>query len=131
MRMASAIALAAWGCEIQRPEVRSVPVATPGVVRGAVKVHLLDGSALLFADSVTLTRDAVTGLGRRFDLLGADDGLVSGVPMDSVAAVVVFTTDTEGGKSALVSLGVVLLFIVVGRLITGPMLSGHLPFGGL
>jgi hypothetical protein len=121
---AGAILLLAWGCEFRHPQVQAVPVATQGAVRGAVKVHLIDGSAVLFAASASFSPDVVTGQGRRFDLQGRDVGLVSSVPTDSVAAVVVFTTDYEVGKSVGVSLGLLLLTVTVLSL-----LSGNAPFG--
>jgi hypothetical protein len=122
--VALAIVLSMWGCEFRHPEVRSVPVATLGEVKGAVKVHLNDGSAVLFATSASFARDAVTGQGRRFDLLGRDVGPVSRVPTDSVAAVVVFTTAYEAGKSVGVSVGLLVLTVSVLSL-----LAGNGPFG--
>src|SRR6266568_4983887 len=75
----------------------SLAIQTP------VKVHLRDGSTVLYQAGVLRTRDALRGPGVRYGLTLRDLNAVSVVPLDSVVAMESFRTATNGAATAIVS----------------------------
>jgi hypothetical protein len=75
-----------------KTEVRPLPVATTQQhhVQSPLKVHMHDGSTVVFRRGAVVRSDSILGAGEHFALL-ADTGIVvAGVRSDSVAAVEVF-----------------------------------------
>lgn len=81
-----AVALSAAACVVKSITVQEVPRAVSGRVASPVKLHLLDGATVLYADGVTLAGRSVEGRGVRYDLTLRPMGQVAIVPLDSVAA---------------------------------------------
>lgn len=59
---------------------------SPRPVETSLKVHLLDGSTVLFPEGAEIEVDRLTGRGERYDIRLSPMGSVSGVARDSVAA---------------------------------------------
>jgi hypothetical protein len=73
----------------------SVHVHTP------VKVHLLDGSTVVFGNGAVVVRDSVRGTGARYDVRLASGGTRGwAIPLDSVLAMETFRQATNVGTSA-------------------------------
>jgi len=70
-----------------RVDITPVPPGVPATIATPVRVHLTDGSTVIFAEGVAVTADAVEGRGTRYDLwrttgvggAGRDRG-ISGAP---------------------------------------------------
>lgn len=106
-----AVALAAAStsaCVVIFRGVRSEAVSTsapPDTIASSVKVHLSDGSTILYPSGVVVAGDSIRGIGNRYDLLGEHGSPVSGpIALDSIAAMESFTATTNGPASAIVSL---------------------------
>jgi hypothetical protein len=85
------VALSAAACVVKSITVHEIPASgleeSPGgVVASPVKLHLLDGSTVVYADGITLAGRLVEGRGVRYDLTLTPTGQVSILPLDSVAA---------------------------------------------
>lgn len=79
--------------------------APPDTITSSVKVHLSDGSTVLYSAGVVVAGDSIRGSGTRYDMLGESSSPQRGaIGLDSVAAMESFTTQTNVGTSALVSL---------------------------
>jgi hypothetical protein len=102
------LALVVSACFIYRNiVVESVerPVA-PGdsvVVRTPVKIHLIDGSTIVFRRGMRVQGNVASGDGVRYDLLLRDSTAVSRLTLDSVIGMESFRTEVDGGKTFLVS----------------------------
>src|SRR5262245_21755562 len=84
-------------------EPHSLPLQTR-VFRSPVKVHLLDGSTIIFAKGVEIGSTELVGSGERFDLLLRPQGHSPRVPLDSVGAIESFREGTNGTASVVASL---------------------------
>ena len=83
---------------VQRPSADSaVQIKTP------VKVHLLDGSTVVFRGGALIRHDRISGSGARFPLLGGTSVSASEVLMDSVMGVEAFTNKTLIAPTLVVS----------------------------
>ena len=67
---------------------RDTLVDTP--VRTSFRAHLFDGSVIVFANGGEVSRRAVTGSGRRFDVRRQTETPSTGVPLDSVVGFEVY-----------------------------------------
>ena len=102
---ASVVAFAIVGCIVRTVQVEPVPtgrsdsttVATP------VKAHLIDGSTVVFKAGVTVARNNVWGMGRRYDVALAESTGVTQISLDSVLAMEAFRTRVEGGQTFVLS----------------------------
>ena len=66
---------------------RPIAIATPGAPRHVatpLKVHLMDGSVVIFPAGAAIRRDAVTGNGQRYDATRSGLEQAQRVPLDSV-----------------------------------------------
>jgi hypothetical protein len=85
------IPLLSASCVVYETQVlRLTPGHGTGRVERPVKVHLLDGSTLVYADGVTLDRDTLRGRGWRYDLWLNTAGGAQDIGLDSVAAMEVY-----------------------------------------
>jgi hypothetical protein len=111
-------------CVVYETQVlRLTPALNPVRVDRPVKVHLLDGSTLVYADGVTLERDTLRGRGWRYDLWLNTAGGAQDIGLDSVAAMEVYdsvrdpeasrrrTTWLAVGSLTYIVLGVILWFV--------------------
>lgn len=86
-------------------------------IRSPVKVHMFDGSTVIFAEGATVSRDSITGDGMSYALLSSVSVSRQAVPMDSVIAVEAFekkllaapTVVATAAATALSVVGVALL----------------------
>ncbi|HEY0673285.1 MAG TPA: hypothetical protein VGD27_13500 [Longimicrobiales bacterium] len=98
-------ALVAAGCYVR---VRTVEVAelttraTP--VQSPLKVHLRDGSVVLFRNGAYVSPDSVRGVGERFDALQRSLGEVQTVSLDSVLGITNFWNGTAKTETVLLTM---------------------------
>lgn len=71
----------------------------------AVRLHLLDGSTILYPSGIQVTDSGISGEGRRFDPTGAPAGRSTLVRADSVAQAVRYRTNVQAGPTIGVNLG--------------------------
>ena len=112
------------GCVLIFRGVRTDPIATtPASERTSiltpVKVHLIDGSTVLYRNGVDIRDGTLTGPGTRYGLTLTDSADARAVPLDSVAAMESFTGETNAGLTLLVST------LVTAALIEGFFLASH------
>lgn len=77
----------------------------PIVVESPVKVHLLDGSTVVFRNGIRVVGNEVTGEGFRYDAMLKLEEPVVAVPLDEVAAMESFQTPVNTGATAAASTG--------------------------
>lgn len=86
----------------------------PAESRGkACKVHLVDGSMVLFREGFELKDSALVGIGTKYDLTRTKSGSVWMVPRDSVASVLCYRQDSQTLQSIMMSFAVFDAFGVV------------------
>ena len=71
--------------------------------RSLLKVHLLDGSTVLFRPGARISAGRIEGDGTRYALLTSVGGPVGAVPMDSVAGVEALSDRTDATATVVVS----------------------------
>jgi hypothetical protein len=76
-------------------------------VKHPSKVHLHDGSVVLFPAGFTLQGDRLEGSGTRWDLTRTSASLVSPVPLESVAGIEYYRDETAVGHTTLAAVAVV------------------------
>lgn len=104
------------GCVILVGKVEVTPVraTTDSVTIGEpVKVHLRDGSTVVYRDGLTMLRDSILGTGMRYGLTLRDSTAIEAVSLDRVAAMERFDTRVQSGSSAGISLGLTALLVAV------------------
>lgn len=90
------------GCVFKQVNVREVSTAADGqIIESPVKLHLLDGSTVVYPDGATVTEVSVDGTGNRFDLALRSTGDVTSVPLDSVSAMEAYFAETNATATAL------------------------------
>lgn len=95
-------------------------------VRTTVKAHLKDGSTVVYANGVTVTKDALLGAGRGYNLKLEETGVVQAVPLNSVVAMESFRqTWDPAGDTTLSVLGTA--GAVVGAIFAGFAIFGSCP----
>ena len=102
------LALVLGGCVIlfQRADVDPLATAAPQQVTSPLRVHLTDGSVLLFPNGAVFAADSVTGTGAT--MLTVPDNettAVRGAPMGRVLGAEVYSTDTDVESSVAATLG--------------------------
>ena len=124
-----AAAVSASGCFlVSRVSVRSLDRA-PVSVRTPVRVHLVDGSTVVFREGAVVSQAAVTGRGMRFGLT-LDSSAESSVPMADVLGMETFVSYVDPGASIGVSVlatAAVLVGTVVIACINDPKCFGSCP----
>jgi hypothetical protein len=102
------------------PDVVEVkPRMAPGAysVKTPLKVHLLDGSTVVFKSGADIRSDRIDGVGQRFALLSGFSVPMSVVPMDSVVGVEAFVEKTLVAETLIVSAAATALgFLAIGGL---------------
>lgn len=79
--------------------------APPDTIVSSVKVHLSDGSTVLYPGGVVVAGDSIRGVGIRYGIMGGNGSPQRGaILLDSVAAMENFTTTVDGAATTLVSL---------------------------
>ena len=115
MWVLAALSLPLGACiNMRQVEVEEVATTDSTVVHSPVKAHLADGSVLLFPDGVTVTPEALRGVGARYDLALRYAGEVERVSMDSVVGVESFRTGTNVPVSVALSAPAIALGVVGG-----------------
>ena len=92
-----------WKTDIRAVE-RPSPSQTTDRITSPVKVHLADGSTVIFRTGASVSHDRITGSGVSWALLSAISTQRAEIPMDSVVGVETFEGKSLGGASVLVSL---------------------------
>lgn len=87
-----------------REEARPPAGSAPAHVDSPVRVHMMDGSIVVFDPGSRIGPDGVEGVGRRFSLGLADTAFVSRVAMDSVVGVESYRGGVRPGPTLAVSL---------------------------
>lgn len=96
-------ALSAAACVVKSITVQEVPRALSGRVTSPVKLHLLDGSTVVYADGVTLAGRSVEGAGVRYDLTLRPMGQVAVISLDSVVAMESYRAQVRPVETTLLS----------------------------
>lgn len=106
-------------CVIHRLEVTPVDtsVQEPTTVVSPVKVHLHDGSTVVFPNGVSVERGVVHGDGRRYDLTLGEGTAVADVPTEQIAAIESYQTPVATGASAAATIGSSIGWIIGGSLL--------------
>ena len=81
------------------------------VLETPVKVHLVDGSTVLFPDGATVDEESVTGDGELYDIRLIPAGAVSRVARADVTSMERFRTDIDAGRTMRYSVSSSLIFI--------------------
>lgn len=112
-------------CIVHRLEITPIDTtaSTPITVETPVKVHLFDGSTVVFEDGITVTDNTVSGDGQRYDLTLNSSIRISAIPLDDVAAMESFQSPVSTGATTAASAG-----STVG-IVFGSMLGISLIFG--
>ena len=115
-------------CAIRDLEVTPVDTAStePVTVSSPVKVHLTDGSTVVFEKGITVADGQVAGDGRKYDLTLDTSVRVSSIALDDVAAMESYQTPLQTGETvAANTLGVPMA--VMGGLVLAKALFGSCP----
>jgi hypothetical protein len=119
---------AAGGCVSHRVEVRPLMPTDRMVVVGPVKVHLRDGSTVVYAPGVVVTVMVGTlrGAGTRYNYTLTEAAPVESVPVEMVVGMERFGTEVNRTATTVQSVAVVVgvAFVVVGVLLA-IALQGH------
>lgn len=102
------LTLALSGCVLlfQRADVDPLVTTAPQQVTSPLRVHLTDGSVLLFPNGAVFAADSVTGTGATLLTVPDDETTaVRGAPMDRVLGAEVYSTDTDVETSVAATLG--------------------------
>ena len=91
----------------------------PRSISTPVKVHLADGSTVLFKSGAVIRYDRINGTGARYPLLGALGLPTSEVRMDSVVGVEAFVDKTLIAKTIAVSVAATVVGVVLFKAIFG------------
>jgi hypothetical protein len=67
------------------------------VIKLPTKIHLYDGSVIVFKEGFEATRDMVVGWGMKYNLTRSDSSMVQRVLMDSVAFLEYYKKNVQGG----------------------------------
>jgi hypothetical protein len=111
MTLVMLLAVISAGCRYTRTAVEyrdhtALDVAVRDVKHPS-KVHLHDGSVVLFPEGFTLQGEFLKGTGTRWDLTRTSAMLVSRVPLESVAGVEYYRDETAVGHTTLAAVAVV------------------------
>lgn len=125
--LAPVLAAFTAGCAIVFVE-RSVDevASAPQTVESPVRAFLSDGSVVVFPSGAQVTDVAITGDGRRFDLLRNFSGGATAVPLDSVLGIEAFNERTDAGLSLIASLGATAV-VGVGTVAAAKAIFGSCP----
>ena len=108
-------------CAFYRTEVRAIerPAAAgaPTFIKSPIKAHLQDGSTVVFRNGATVTRDSLTGEGRRYTVQNATSRVQDAVPMDSVVGVETFEARVNVAPTVVASLAGAAVAAVGGALL--------------
>lgn len=86
----AAALLSTVACVFRSVETRDLPKTVPTVVSTPVKVHLVDGSTVIYASGAEIGNGRINGVGGvRHDITGRSSAVLS-VPLDSVVGVETF-----------------------------------------
>jgi hypothetical protein len=99
------ITILAAGCIhiFWRTEVQRVDYATPTSIKTPLKVHMADGSTVLFRSGGIVDNTRITGSGQRYALNAGMARAIDHVPLDSVVGVETFKGKAMVGTSIVVS----------------------------
>ena len=98
-------ALVAAGCVhiFWRTEIKPVDLSRPTLVNTPLKVHMTDGSTVLFRSGGVVDQKTISGTGERYSLTSSVARSTSSVPLDSVVGVETFQGKRLTGTSVVVS----------------------------
>ena len=103
-------------------DVRELPVGDavePTDVTTPVRVHLADGSTVVYRSGVSVGTDSLRGAGQRYDVLTGAMSVVRSVPMDSVLGLEAFSIKPNSGSTVAVSALTTTAAIGAGAVLTG------------
>jgi len=113
------VALSGSACVFifNRVEVDPIDLdAQPVAVESPVKVHLTDGSTVIFPNGMTITGDTVEGSGERYDLTLTTSLPITSLSLDDVVAMESFRTEVDRAKTVLVSAATSVAAVALGAL---------------
>jgi hypothetical protein len=87
------------------------------------KVHLVDGSMVLFKEGLEVREGALVGRGTKYDLTRTESGSVWMVPRDSVMLVLSYQEEAQTLQSVSMNLAFVLAFSALFIALLAPVLS--------
>ena len=100
---ALAFVVAVSGCFVfQNLNLSTVPRG-PVTVETPVRVHMIDGSTVVFRKGARVTTDQVVGPGARFGLTLAESTMVDSVPLAQVLGMETYSNTVSVGKTVVVS----------------------------
>jgi hypothetical protein len=109
---------------VQREDVERLE-GSPAEFHGEpYKVHLVDGSMVLFADGFEVKDRALVGKGMKYNLPRTDSSAVWMVPRDSIALVLRYREESQALQSVAMSLSVVIAFSALLGVLLSLGLSG-------
>lgn len=118
--------LSAGACVFRSVETRELPTTAPANVSTPVKVHLVDGSTVIYAAGAQIGNGRISGAGGvRHSVTGESKAVLS-VPLDSVVGVETFKNKVNVPATVLVSTGAV-AGSVVGTVLLAVALFGSCP----
>jgi hypothetical protein len=120
--------VSAAGCVSHRVEVRPVMPSDRMVVVGPVKVHLRDGSTVVYAPdtAVTVTAGTLRGAGMRYNYALLEAAPVESVPVEMIVGMERFETKVNRTATALWTVAAVYGFGALVVLVVGSIeLQGH------
>jgi hypothetical protein len=97
--------------------VTQLDVRNPVAVRSPVRVHLKDGSVVVYASGVTASSTMLRGTGTRYDVLRQPLATMQVVALDSVVALETYTTSLNTGNS--MGMSTLMTGLAIGAMIAG------------
>jgi hypothetical protein len=88
------------------PVATAHDVSIPIKIETPARVHLADGSVVVYAKGFAVERDTIVGSGMRYDLALKGQGILTRLTVDSVAAIESYRVETNTGRSVGYSLAV-------------------------
>ena len=118
-------------CAVHDLEVTPIDTESvaPIIVSSPVKVHLNDGSIVVFKDGIKVVDGQVTGDGRKYDLTLDSSVRISAIALDDVAAMESYQTPIQTGDTIVASAGVAAgtTVAVAGAIVLAKIIFGSCP----
>src|SRR5262245_55890909 len=125
------LGLLASGCftfwkTVASPVDRRAGLAGPVAIRTPIKVHLVDGSTVMFRKGATVDASRLSGLGERYALLSSAGVDTKSVALDSVIGIETFEGKVLAGRSFVISVATTAV-VTVGAIALYKAIFGSCP----